>query len=102
MLQHRQRVHSLLSWPRCHVLCRFTCLSPGILGPILVFFGIFVILNFPLLADHRSVLGMHLVPVKWGCPVSLSKAGLELGAFEEGLFILSLGFGRGRAFGGGG
>lgn len=65
------------------------------MGPILVFFGIFVILNFPLLADHRSALGMHLFPMKWGCPVSLSKAGLELGAFEEGLFILSLGFGRG-------
>lgn len=71
-----------LSWRprRCHVLSRFTCLSPGILGPILVFFGRFVILNFPLLADHRSVLGMHLVPMKWGCPVSQSKAGLELGA----------------------
>lgn len=65
------------------------------MGPILVFFGIFVILNFPLLADHRSVLGMPLVPMKWGCPVSLSKAGLEPGAFEEGLFNLSLGFGRG-------
>lgn len=37
MLQHRQRVHSLLSGRRCHVLCRFTCLSPGILGTYISF-----------------------------------------------------------------
>lgn len=33
-------------------------------------------------------------PNEMGLP-SLSKAGLELGAFEEGRFIFSLGFGRG-------
>lgn len=85
MLQPRQRVHSFLSWRRCHVLCplSFHLFESRNPGTYISFLRNICHPEFSTSGRPQRRSWIAFRPNEMGLP-SLSKAGLELGAFEVG------------------